>query len=176
MKWQLWKTIVLCLSGFSTATFALLSDRTQPVYIEADRAVVKKEAERTTLTGNVKIIQGTMTLTGNVAHIHASKGKITTLTLFGNKEKQVFFKQMQENDQGEIKAWADVLTYNYEDAIVQLNRRAQVRRHGEQLSGDSLEYNLKSRAATAKSGHGQRVHIMLDPHHSALIEKKKGQP
>ena len=73
-------TTVMALS--SAASFALPTDRNQPITLTADRATFNEKTGVTTYTGNVVIEQGTMKLQAANKHLKAAKGKEIKLGVY----------------------------------------------------------------------------------------------
>jgi len=145
--------------------WALSSDSKQPLHLIADSAKMNNATGVSVYTGNVKVTQGSMELLGNVVTVYSEGNKIMKVVSTGDKKKQAYYTEQQDNNAGPIKAWGDTITYNASSQTVDLKRNAKVTRPSEVFTGEFIEYNRASKTVNAKSsnGSGKRVQIIIQP-------------
>mgnify|MGYP003432175377 CR=1 FL=1 len=121
--------------------FALESDRSRPIEIEADQGSLDQANQVTTFSGNVVSASGSPVRFGQ--------------TLDGNK--------------GTVNGQANQVEYSSATGIVKLTGNARVQRGGDLAEGASIVYNTRtevytvsgSKAAGGKGG--KRVTVVIQP-------------
>lgn len=155
------------LSAYSVMSFALPSDRNQPITMVADRATYNDKTGVTTYSGNVVIEQGTMKL--NAASIVAnlnSKKQISTITATGSPAK---FQQQLETNRGIARGEAQKIVYNAETGILNLTGNAYLYQDGASIRGNSLRYSMNkgdievSGNSNSTGSSKGRVQIIIPP-------------
>ena len=151
--------------GCSMATFALPSDRNQPLALEADRATYNEKTGVTSYTGNVIISQGTMRLQADsiVANLNAQR-ELSLITATGQPAR---FQQQLDANKGLAKGQAQKIIYNAATGIISLSGNALLEQNGASIRGASLKYSMNKGDIEA-SGSGAnskmgRVEIVIPP-------------
>lgn len=110
---------------FSFNTFALSTDRDQPIEIEADKATIDNLKGIAIYEGDVIVIQGSIRINSDTMNIKYSKKRnIETVVTNGNPSR---FQQRLDN--GEIiKAKALEMEYNALKSIIYLRKQAELRK------------------------------------------------
>jgi lipopolysaccharide export system protein LptA len=155
------------LMTFSVMTFALPSDRNQPITLLADHATYNDKTGVTTYSGNVVIEQGTMKLQAAsiVANLNKNK-QISTINANGSPAK---FQQQLETNRGIARGEAKKILYNAETGILTLLGNAYLNQDGASLRGSTLKYSMNKgdvevSGGTEDSGAGKgRVQIIIPP-------------
>lgn len=174
--------IFLCASLlFATNTWALSTDKDQPIEIEADSADLDNEKGVTIYRGNVVLIQGTVRMTGDTMTVYFKDDELDTLIMEG---KPARYRQLP--DDSEIYDEAEALRMEYYElkSLVILIDKASFKQEGLSFSGNRIEYDtehskVKARGSvkqqngtgnsSASGSSGGRVKIILKP------KKKKEQ-
>lgn len=174
--------IFLCASLlFTTNTWALSTDKDQPIEIEADSADLDNEKGVTIYRGNVVLIQGTVRMTGDTMTVYFKDDELDTLIMEG---KPARYRQLP--DDSEIYDEAEALRMEYYElkSLVILIDKASFKQEGLSFSGNRIEYDtehskVKARGSvkqqngtgnsSASGSSGGRVKIILKP------KKKKEQ-
>ncbi|MBT8063328.1 MAG: lipopolysaccharide transport periplasmic protein LptA [Gammaproteobacteria bacterium] len=141
--------------------WALETDRQQPLEVNADTTDGILGDGVTTLSGNVEIRQGSLMIRADRAEVDKADGKVRQIKLLGNKASL----QQEIEQQGMVKAWAQVIEYQVSDGQVVLSGAARVEHPQYDVSGEKLRYDLDKQHFEGNgdaSGSG-RVHIRLDP-------------
>ena len=152
---------------FSSAVYALPSDRQKPLSLLADRATFNEKTGVTTYSGNVIIEQGTMKLQASsiVANLDANK-QISVITANGGPAK---FQQQLDAAKGLAKGQAQKIVYNAQTGIITLTGNALLEQDGSSIRGATLRYSMNKGDIEAigtpnSSGSSNgRVQIVIPP-------------
>lgn len=153
-------TALVCLAAFSAAQ-ALVTDRQQPLEVNADTTDGMLGDGVTTLSGHVEIRQGSLLITADLAEVDKADGKVKQITLRGDNASL----QQEIEDQGLVRAWAQEIEYRVGTGVVVLSGDAEVEHPQYHVSGEQLRYDLNLQhfeGNGSEDGNG-RVHIRLDP-------------
>ena len=138
------------------------SDRDQPMnydtkYTEAFNA----PNTISTLKGAVKVVQGTMVLTGDLAKIYLDADQqIARVVVTGNP---AHIQQLDENN-NLVQGDAQTLDYDNINGIAVLTTNAVVRQQGRgEFHGDKLTYNTNTSLITGEAGGEGLVHGVILP-------------
>lgn len=155
----------LSLCAISVMSFALPSDRNQPISLLADRATYNDKTGITTYSGNVIIEQGTMKLNASsiVANLNSNK-QISTVNASGSPAK---FQQQLDTSRGIARGEAQKIIYNAETGILTLTGNAYLYQDGASIRGNLLKYSMnKGDIEVSGGGSGAskgRVQIIIPP-------------
>ena len=152
--------IVACLATPAVA-YALETDRQQPLEVNADSTGGMFGDGITTLDGHVEIRQGSLLIKADSAEVARTDGKVTQIRLLGDMASL----QQEIEDQGLVKARAQIIEYQVGSGVVVLSGNAEVQHPQYEVSGDQLRYDLNLQHFEGNSnedGNG-RVHILLVP-------------
>jgi lipopolysaccharide export system protein LptA len=167
-KTLLQQAALVGLVVFSSATtFAIPSDRNQPISLVADRATYNEKTGITTYTGNVIIEQGTMKLQADsiVANLNRDR-QISTITATGRLAR---FQQKTDVNKGLAKGQAQKIVYNAETGIITLSGSALLEQDNASIRGNILKYSMNKGDVEAigtpnKTGSDAgRVKIVIPP-------------
>lgn len=167
LKQSLWLAGLLCVSASS---FALPTDRNQPISLLADRATYNEKTGVTTYSGNVVIEQGTMKLQAAsiVAQLNKSK-QISTITATGSPAK---FQQQVDTAKGVARGEAQKIIYDAETGLINLIGNAYLYQDGASIRSGTLKYSMNKGDIEANGGTGStgtpksRVQIIIPPNGS----------
>jgi lipopolysaccharide export system protein LptA len=138
------------LASLSTAAVAKKSDREQPMnYTAKSTEAFNAPNTISTLTGNVKITQGTLLITGNLAKIHVDGDtQIARVVVTGNP---AHIQQLDENN-NLMTGDAATLDYDNINGIAVLTTDAVVHQKGRgEFHGNKLTYNTDTSLITGES-------------------------
>ncbi|MGO1073004.1 lipopolysaccharide transport periplasmic protein LptA [Lysobacter sp. CA199] len=154
----------LCLAALLLAPAmsaqARSSDRNQPMDVDSDQSncQVGNDSGPCVLTGNVKIVQGTLVINSSKADIKRSGGDISSVVLTGS---QVTLKQ--ELDDGKpFNGRANKVDYDMSKDTVILTGNAFVDNAGDTIASERIVYNMKT-GQVESGGTGGRVSMRLQP-------------
>ncbi len=150
--------VLVCLS---LPLLALESDRQESLEVSANSTDGTLGDGVTTLRGSVDIRQGTLRITADEAEVKKVNGKVSSVTFRG----QPAFLQQEIEEQGLVKASANMIDYQVASGLVTLAGNADVKHPQYQISGELLTYDLNVQhfqGSSDENGNG-RIHILLDP-------------
>jgi lipopolysaccharide transport periplasmic protein lptA len=156
---------MLLISG-SLNSFALNSDRMQPIAIEADSASLDQKNQVTVFSGNVLVKQGSIHIRAANVRVTQDKSGNQTMTAQGSP---VYFRQQLDGDKGLAEGWGNRVEYSSATHLVKLIGNAKVQRGGDLAQGEAISYNTQSEVYTVLGGnvtgnkHGRRVSIIIQP-------------
>ena len=162
--------------GFAAVAAALSTDKELPLTITADAAELDDKAGRAVYRGNVRIAQGTLSITGEMMVLERRDGEVYSVIITG---EPATYRQQPDGGGDDVVAEARMLKIYPQENMVRLERDAKVSRQGRVFAGAVIEYNNKEdiiRAygdgkgdsqsdgpATGGSGSSDRVRIVLPP-------------
>lgn len=146
----------------SPMSFALQSDRSQPITIDADTAERDEIAGTTTYAGKVLMAQGSMRIEADKIIIYNRKDKVTKIVAKG---KPATYQQQPSEKEGKVVASAYVLEYQIDKETLRLIDSASLKQEGTSLSGNSIEYDVRRSVVKAGSNDDQneRVRMVIPP-------------
>lgn len=144
MKNKLLGFILLCCVS---NVFALKTDATKPLQIEANTLNVDQKNMTSVFTGDVVITQGSLVAKSNMAVASQDKDGFRYVVLTG---APVTFKQL--NDDGEwITGQGNKFDYNTKNNLAILTGRAMVKKKDNFVSGNQITYNTQTQMYSAAS-------------------------
>ncbi|MEO8777099.1 MAG: lipopolysaccharide transport periplasmic protein LptA [Rhodanobacter sp.] len=138
------------------------SDRQQPMSFAAKHTDAYNAPNTvTTLTGNVKITQGSLLLTGDLARIYLDADSAISRVVVTGKPAHI----QQLDDNGNLMTGnAAQLDYDNIHEIAVLTGQASVKQQGRgEFHGDKLTYNTQTSQITGDSGGDGLVHGVFLP-------------
>ncbi len=141
-------------------TWGLDTNRSQPIHIEADRATLSEEGNKSIYEGNVQLRQGTLHLQGDHMTVLLTDKQVDKIILTG---KPASLQQKQGNT--DQHAEADNIEYSASEERVILLGNARVWQTGaEEFRSERIVFNLKDNTVNAGSKNSQdRVQITIQP-------------
>lgn len=130
--------------------------------LTADRAELNDQTGISTYTGNVKLTQGSLLLSGDKLIVESENGETEMITTFGTPGR---FKQRPDNKPDDLVATARRIKYDLANEKLFLDGDAVVVQGAQQFRGEHITYDMKTekikaRAATGNES-GGRVHMIL---------------
>ncbi len=146
--------------------WALESDRSQPIEIEADQGSLDQANQVTTFSGNVIIKQGTLNIrAGSVRVSRDGKGQ----QLMNASGSPVRFSQTLDGNKGTVNGQANNVEYSSATGVVKLTGNAKVQRGGDRAEGASITYNTRTEVYNVSGSKGaggrggKRVTVVIQP-------------
>ena len=159
---SLW--LALCLAPGVAG--ALSTDKDQPITITADSAELDDKAGRAVYRGNVRVTQGTLTVTGDTLVVERQDGKVRAVIITGGPAT---YRQRPDGGAADVAAEAGVMRVYPQANMVELENNATVRQRGRVFSGHIIEYDSKNDIVRARAqtdgaeGAKARARIVLPP-------------
>jgi len=149
----------------ATSTLAIDLDRSQPIEIESDSAIIDDSQGFSTYRGNVIIRQGSSLLTADNISVFARDRSVTQIIANG---APATFKQQDASLKSTTSGQAEQITYKAKDAVLIFNGSATLEQDTNSFSGNRIEYDIMKKAIRAKGDEdtGERVKIQYYPSQS----------
>lgn len=161
--------LVLSLGLLPGGAQAEKADREKPIHVESNRVTVDDVKQLSVFDGNVMLMQGTMVIRGDRMEVRQDKEGFKQGTVWG---KPAYFRQKREGTNEFIEGWAERVEYDSRADKLQLFTRAQLKRDGDDVTGDYISYDATTeffqvigggtKAATNNNPEG-RVRTVLQP-------------
>jgi len=151
--------------AFASAAWARTTDRSQPLNVESDKSDCSVADDGAcTLTGDVRLVQGTMNVRAGQAVVHRAAGDIKRVVLTGSP-----VQMSQELDDGsKINATAANVDYDMSTDTVVFTGDAHIDQPGRgNIAGGRIAYNMKSGQVQGSGDGKQRVKMQFQPKNGA---------
>ena len=158
-KFRLSACLLLAISA-SPASWALSTDKDQPVSIEADSVDIDEGSETAIYHGNVILIQGSINLNASRVVVHNFQSDNARIVATGS---QVQFSQEEDQTGSIIKGRANKAEYGINDARLELTGKAQLTKANNTFKNDRIIYDREKavvKAGTSAAGK-ERVKITI---------------
>lgn len=147
---------------YTFATDAMAADLAEKIFITADHMQMNIISGNSVYTGNVKISQGALILTGDKVILESKKEEFEELTVMGNPARYNHVFANGEN----VKAESEHMVYtaSKNELILTINARLEQSEH--KLSSQKIIYDTLKQtiiAGTGSTDKPQRVNIVLTP-------------
>jgi len=160
---RLWnRCLLMALILSPLNSWALSSDREQPMLIEADRAELDDANGISIYRGNVKVTQGTLILTGDVMTVYNKGNDVDKVIMEG---RPATYKQRPDNKDRDVRAKALHMEYFTNPEKIILTGQAEVEQEGgDILRSERIEYDVPTDKVNAGTDQpDERVHITIQP-------------
>ena len=146
--------------------FALSTDKSKPMNIEADRVDIDDEKGVSTFRGNVVMTRGSILIKGNVVVIY--RDKLKELDKIHATGRLAHFQQRPDDKDSDVIAEGREIFYDAEKEILIIRKQGKVVQEGDIFRGEQVVYDSKRNLVTARSskttGSGKgRVQMTLQP-------------
>lgn len=161
-------TVFLLLASLlgTGGTAALEVDRTREILFEADSVERDEPNQRTIMTGNVRVQQGTLDIRAQRAVFFGPLESLQRLELEGSPAT---LSQSLEQRGGDLDASARHIEYNLVERYLLLSGEAEVNQGNRHLSGETVRYDLARDRVIAEGDGGEagrQVRIRIQPESS----------
>ncbi len=159
---KLWnRCALLALSLIPPGSWALSTDREQPMLIEADRAELDDTKGVSIYRGNVRVTQGTLLLTGELMTVYNKGNDVEKVIMEG---KPATYKQRPDNKDRDVRARAQHMEYFTSPEKIVLTGQAEVDQAGDVLRSERIVYDVPTDKVHAGTDQpNERVHITIQP-------------
>ena len=153
--------ILLALTALPVLSWALSSDRQQPMLIEADRVELDDATGISIYRGRVKVVQGTLQLTGETMTVHNKGNEVDRVIIEGTPAT---YQQRPDNKDQDVHAKALRMEYYTNPETIILLKQAEVEQQGDVLRSERIEYDMvKDQVSAGTDQPDERVHITIQP-------------
>ncbi len=140
---------------------ALSSDRDQPMMIEADRVELDDSRGVSVYTGNVRVTQGTLVLTGDRMVVYNKGDEIEKVLMDGNPAT---YKQRPDGKEHDVHAKSRRMEYYTNPERIILLEQAEVNQAGDVLRSERIVYDVVRDQVNAGTDQpDERVIITIQP-------------
>lgn len=152
--------IVLCT--IASTSYALPSDRQQPIKIQAENSSANTQTGVITASGNILIEQGTLKLeASSISTKNNAQKQISEVTIQGSPAK---FQQQIDQQKGLARGEAKKILYNIDTGIITLSGNALLTQEGKIFRGETLRYSMNKGDVEASGGGNKgRITIVIPP-------------
>ncbi len=139
----------LCAALALHAPFALAekADRDKPINFQGDTLGGNTDTKISDLVGNVVITQGTLTIHADRIQFHQNPDNSVSATAYGNP---VTFREKRDGVDEYYEGFAQRVVYDGTKRIVELFDRALLKRTGDELRGNYIQYNAENNTFKAE--------------------------
>ncbi len=159
---SLGKLLAASLVLLSQNSWALESDRDQPIHIKADRITVNEKQGVSFYQGNVQFTQGSLRVNGDEVTVFLQGDTLSKVIVIGNPATLV---QQPDHRQELVNSKATRMEYDANKEIVYLIENAEVQQGPNSFAGDYIEYDTRNSMVSARKGEtdDSRVHVIITP-------------
>lgn len=147
----------------SSPSYALASDREQPIYIESDSAERDDKKGITIYQGKVKMDQGSMRIVADKITIHSVDNRVHMIVATGNPAR---YQQKPSPDKQLVVAEGGTIRYEIDPERLELLKNASIKQEGTTMTGDRIDYNITEslvKAAGSNRSSNQRIKMVIPP-------------
>lgn len=149
--------------GWSATVAALSDDSSKPIQIAADGVEMDEAKGTSVYTGNVEVQQGSIRLWADQVTVHHQPDRKPQRFVAVGKPAR--YRQLMDNNKGEVKARALRMEYDANSEEINLYDDAHLSQGKDTFQSDRILYDrnkaLVKAGASAKGK--QRVNISIDP-------------
>lgn len=173
------KIATLCFAAscvmFAHFSYALPSDRDQPIHIQADTADLDDKKGTAIYRGTVVVTQGTLKITGDtVTVVQQANGDIKSFKSVG---RPAYYEQIPDVDKDLVKAYGITIEYFAQEDKIVITDQAKVVQTNNTFRGEKITYDTIAETVVAGrapagtvSKEEPRVNMVIQP------KKKASEP
>ena len=156
------KILMLGMLVFGQSSWALESDREQPIHIKADRITVNEKQGISFYQGNVQFTQGSLRVTGDEVTVFLQGDVLSKVIVIGTPATLV---QQPDHRQEPVNSKAKRMEYDAKKEVVYLIDDAEVKQGPNSFAGNYIEYDTRNSMVSARKGEKDegRVHVIITP-------------
>ena len=157
-KAYIYSTCLLAAIGTITLpASALPDDSKQPIRVSSDRAQKDDKKGITIYQGDVKITQGSLTISAEKVTIYSNANNVEKIIAVG---KPASFSQKPNIEDGLVVAKASTIEYSIKKETILLLEKASLKQDGSTMKGNKIDYDMRAALVKADGGDG-RIDILL---------------
>lgn len=156
------EALALACLLFSTPSWALTGDRTQPIHIEADKVTIDDQKHVSTYEGDVRLTQGTTVVTADRITVYSNNNGPQRMVMTGNPAT---FRERLDQDDQIANGKALRIEHDTGSDVTLFIGDARFSRGKEEFTGDRIEYDARNDRvkAVGTPGSDHRVKIVILP-------------
>lgn len=171
LKNSLW----ILIFSLSSPAWALSSDRSQPLNIQSDAAMIDDNSGLAVYTGNVVVTQGSIRIDADKVTINYTKKQDLEKVVAEGKPAK--FKQTPDGGKADILAKSGRMEYFADKDTLHLLQNAEVRQAQDSFAAQRIMYDTKTGVIQADKGESKdgRISVVIQPR-SDKTEKAEAAP
>lgn len=163
--------ISLGLAAASSTSWALPSDRDQPIRVQADSAELDDKQGVAVYRGSVVITQGSLKITGDTVTLTQNQtGDLEVFTAVG---KPAYYEQQPSTDKQIVKAYGLTIQYYATNERIVLIDQAKVIQQGNTFEGEKIVYDTQRQIVNAGRAGGTAISSPQPRIDMVILPKKK---
>ncbi len=159
-------SLAVSLTGLaSSSVWALPEDRDRPIQVNAASMQWLNEQQKGVYQGEVVATQGELRLEADRLTLFRGQAGTLSRVLAENEQGLAYMRDLPEQDQPQVEAWAERIDYNPTDETLILTGQAHLVQGEDSFRGHQLTYHLTTQDLQAKQDQGseQRIEVILSP-------------
>ena len=154
--------LLLLLLQQSANVYALESDKSSPILIEANQVAMAEKTGVSTYTGDVKLEQGSIRIQADSIVVYTNNKKLQRIIATG---KPALFSQQPDKQSQRVDASANHVEYASTSGMLLLLDNAKMQQGSNSFSGNKIEYDTVNDILSAKSSgeKNQRIKAVIQP-------------
>lgn len=140
--------LLLWTANATAADDASKPDSEQPITIEADRAEIDERQQVSIYTGNVILVQGSVTVHADTVTVHTRDGELYEVFASGDPVRY----HQDKVDKEDLNGHSLRLHYNADSRLLILTQKAELWQGNNRFSGERIQYNLDQEKVIATGG------------------------
>lgn len=171
---KLYVLTLFCLCGYATEGFALESDRSAPIKIEADQVDLDQSRGIAQYRGNVSLVQGSININADSIQVYAKNGQLDHANIQGSTNKLARFEQQTQAGQS-MSGEAESIKLQQGSSDIIFKGNATVDDGLNKISGALIRYNTEQHKIIANNDGkvSGRVKMIFLPQTDAPTDKKE---
>lgn len=162
-------SLILLATATATVQAGLTLDRSAPISIEANSAVIDEPAGRAVYSGNVVLKQGGMRLQAGSLILHVTEGRAHKAVASGSP---VRLEQAATAEAEATQAEARQITFLIMENRMVLEKQARLSQGERVFQGAHINYDLTNRRVSASGSGTSRVLLVLPGSAEAVDENE----
>ena len=135
----------------SLNSYALQTDKDQPVEIDSDFAELRDNDGYAIYSGNVRMVQGSLQIDADKIELFFPEKELTRAVIYGGNNKQAYFQQTPKVGEKPVRGSADRIVYQIDPDEIRLLREAIFCQKGNEQKGMRIIYDIEKDIMRAKA-------------------------
>lgn len=160
--------IAISIILFAPIIHALDTDKSSPIFIEADQVDLDEKNGVSTYTGNVTLRQGSIQVQADSIVVYSFEKQLKKIVASGSPAT---YRQKPNPDSEDLTASAARVEYDTNSGVLVLEERAKLEQGQNEFSGNKIEYDTLNNVmrASKTQDNQERVKAVIQP---SLLESK----
>lgn len=148
----------------ANSCFALPDDRQKVLHLSAGSADINQKTHQGVYTDGVELDQGATHIRAvRAITISNVKNELVKATIYGDQLTQAHYWTLTTTDKPPLHAYADIIYYDSEHHLIQLEGHAKVEQGNDSFSAPKISYDTITQHVISKSNGKKRTTIIIHP-------------